>query len=206
MRGGELIGLAAVEGNGQRRFLRTLAGLSPRPADWAVGGPLAFIPEDRTTEGLAPGFTLTENLVLGLGSDPRWIDGPWIRWPAARRRMAELIAEFEISASGPGVAARTLSGGNQQKLVFARAVEGDPAVVIAENPTRGLDIRATTFVHDRLRRLASDGALVVVYSTDLDEVLRLASRVMVMYRDGLREAPAGAVRAQVGAMMLGGDP
>jgi simple sugar transport system ATP-binding protein len=85
-------------------------------------------------------------------------------------------------------------------------VEGDPAVVIAENPTRGLDIRATTFVHDRLRRLASDGALVVVYSTDLDEVLRLASRVMVMYRDGLREAPAGAVRAQVGAMMLGGDP
>jgi simple sugar transport system ATP-binding protein len=78
--------------------------------------------------------------------------------------------------------------------------------VVSEKPTRGLDIRASAFVHHRLRRLASAGALVVVKSTDLDEVLGLASRVMVMYRGVLREAPGGADRAQVGAMMLGGDP
>lgn len=201
--GGELIGLAAVEGNGQREFLRELAGLAPRPGGAVVAGPVAFVPEDRSVEGLVPGFSLAENLVLGLQDDPRWRKGIWISWPAARHRTAELLGEFGIQASGPDTPARSLSGGNQQKLVFARAVEGCPAVVVAENPTRGLDVRATRFVHDRLRRLAADGAAVVMYSTDLDEVLLLATRVLVMRGGQLREAPLGAKRDEVGAMMLG---
>lgn len=201
--GGELIGLAAVEGNGQREFLRALAGLAPRPGGAVVAGPVAFVPEDRTVEGLVPGFSLAENLVLGLQDDPRWRNGIWISWPAARRRTAQLLGEFGVQAPGPDAPARSLSGGNQQKLVFARALEGRPAVVVAENPTRGLDVRATRFVHDRLRRLAADGAAVVMYSTDLDEVLLLATRVFVIRGGQLREVPAGAKRDEVGAMMLG---
>lgn len=200
---GELIGLAAVEGNGQREFLRQLAGLSLRPGGAIVASPVAFIPEDRTVEGLVPGFSLVENLVLGLQDDPRWRNGIWISWRAARRRTAELLGEFEVQAPGVDAPARSLSGGNQQKLVFARSLEGRPAVVVAENPTRGLDVRATRFVHDRLRQLAVDGAAVVMYSTDLDEVLALATRVVVMRGGQLREAPPGAGRDEVGAMMLG---
>jgi simple sugar transport system ATP-binding protein len=203
VRAGEIVGLAAVEGNGQRPLLRSLAGLARGPSGAVVARPLAFIPEDRTTEGLVPTFSLTENLVLGLGDDARWAIGPWIRWPAARSRTAELLDEFHIRASGPDALARTLSGGNQQKLIFARALEGRPAVVIAENPTRGLDFRATAFVHHRLRALAASGVAVLVYSTDLDEVLELASRVVVMFRGALQEVPAGATRDRVGAMMLG---
>lgn len=206
VRGGELLGVAAVEGNGERAFLRALAGLGGLPPGARVTPPVAFIPEDRTTEGLIPSFSLTENLVLGLQDDWRWRHGIWVQWPAARARMGELLVEFGIQAPGPDVPARTLSGGNQQKLVFARAVEGSPAVVVAENPTRGLDARATAFVHQRLRSLAAEGVAVVVHSSDLDEVLGLATRVMVMRRGRLYEAGPGAGRDEVGAMMLGGEP
>lgn len=206
VRGGELLGVAAVEGNGERAFLRALAGLGGLPPGARVTPPVAFIPEDRTTEGLIPSFSLTENLVLGLQDDRRWRHGILVQWPAARARMGELLVEFGIQAPGPDVPARTLSGGNQQKLVFARAVEGSPAVVVAENPTRGLDARATAFVHQRLRSLAAEGVAVVVHSSDLDEVLGLATRVMVMRRGRLYEAGPGAGRDEVGAMMLGGEP
>jgi general nucleoside transport system ATP-binding protein len=202
---GDIVGIAAVEGNGQRELLRGLASLGERPPGTEVAGPVAFIPEDRTTEGLVPGFSLTENLVLGLPGDPRWRDGPWIRWPAARRRMADLLAEHEIRAPGPAAPAGSLSGGNQQKVILARALDAQPLVVVAENPTRGLDVRATLFVHDRLRRTAAAGAAVLVYSTDLDEVLALATRVLVVWRGRVREVPAGTGRDRVGAMMLGVD-
>ena len=120
--------------------------------------------------------------------------------------MAELITEYGIRAQGPAVSARTLSGGNQQKLVFARAIEADPKVVVAENPTRGLDLHATRFVHDWLRSIASGGAAVVVYSTDLDEVLGLADRVIVVRRGMVIEAAPGSTRHQIGEMMLGAGP
>jgi simple sugar transport system ATP-binding protein len=203
VRGGEIVGVAAVEGNGQRELLRRIAGLPADPTDH-VELPLAFIPEDRTTEGLVPGFSLTENIVLGLSEDSRWRRGLWLDWSAARSRTAELLGEFSIRASGPDAPARTLSGGNQQKVVFARALEAGPRVLIAENPTRGLDVNATVFVHDRLRRVAAEGAAVLVYSTDLDEVLSLASRVVVVFRGEVRSAPADASREAIGAMMTGG--
>jgi simple sugar transport system ATP-binding protein len=205
VRAGEVIGIAAVEGNGQREVLRSLAGLAPRPPGTQVAEPIAFIPEDRTTEGLVPAFTVVENLVLGLPNDERWARGRWLAWGPAVTRTAELIGEFGIRTTGPKAITRNLSGGNQQKLMLARAVESRPAVVIAENPTRGLDVHATTDIHDRLRRLAADGAAVIVYSADLDEVLDLADRVMILYRGQLIEPPLGADRAVIGALMIGGQ-
>jgi simple sugar transport system ATP-binding protein len=202
-RAGEVVGIAAVEGNGQRPLLRSIAGLEPLAPDGIAEGPVAFIPEDRSTEGLIPSFGLAENLVLGLPADPRWRDGQWLRWKPALARTEELIAEFRIRAAGASVPARTLSGGNQQKLVFARAVESRPRVVVAENPTRGLDVQATAFVHERLRRLAKEGAAVIVYSTDLDEVMAVADRVFVVRANVVTEAPSGADRRRIGAMMLG---
>ncbi len=206
VRGGELVGIAAVEGNGQRPLLRALAGLEPRPAGMEVHGAVAFVPEDRTTEGLIPSFSLVENMVLGLPSRGPWVQGPWVRWAQARARTAALLEDFGIRASGPDAPARTLSGGNQQKVIFARAVERMPALVVAENPTRGLDLQAALFVHDRLRALAAAGMGVLFYSTDLDEVLALGTRVVVMHRGTVREAPADADKAMIGAMMLGVAP
>ena len=201
---GELVGIAAVEGNGQRELLRAIVGLpgSGRP-DVEVRGAVAFVPEDRTTEGLIPALSLTENIVLGSDRDARWSRGQRLDWTAARLHTEELIRAFGIRAPGPGAPAATLSGGNQQKVLLARAIERRPGVLVAENPTRGLDIRATGEVHERLRAAARDGEAVIVYSTDLDEVLELAERVLVVHRGRVTEAPDGADRRAVGGMMLG---
>jgi simple sugar transport system ATP-binding protein len=164
--------------------------------------PRAFIPEDRTTEGLIPHLSLTENLVLGRGEEAPWIRGPWIRWPQARSRALELVGEFNIHAPGPDAPVASLSGGNQQKLVIARALDTGPRVVVAENPTRGLDVQASSEVHSRLREAARSGCAVLFYSSDLDEVLDLADRIVVMTDGRSIEAAVGAGRAEVGALML----
>jgi len=197
LRSGELVGIAAVEGNGQRELLRGIAlGQGAR-------GSVALVPEDRTIEGLIPDLSITENLMLGLEQDARWARGQRLDWTRARSRTAALIETFGIRADGPDAAVRTLSGGNQQKVVLARALEHRPEILIAENPTRGLDIRATEFIHQQLRGAASDGVLVLIYSTDLDEVLELGRRVLVVHAGRVAEAPREADRRLVGEMMLG---
>ena len=205
LRAGELIGVAAVEGNGHRELLRTIAGLDQFPGV-RVTGSVAIVPEDRTAEGLIGELSLTENMVLGLAADPRWARGARLDWNAARRRTAELIEAFDIVAPGPEARAGTLSGGNQQKLLLARALERQPSVLVMENPTRGLDVRTTEEMHRRLRGAALAGVTVLVHSTDLDEVLALADRVLVVHRRGVREAPRAADRQAVGEMMLGVEP
>ncbi len=197
LRAGEMVGIAAVEGNGQRELLRSVV---------FEGGPatsIALVPEDRTTEGLIPDFSITENLMLGLDHDPRWSRGGRINWSKARERSAGIIETFRIRSGGPEATASTLSGGNQQKVVLARALEQHPRILIAENPTRGLDIRSTDFVHEQLGAAARAGVLVLVYSTDLDEVLELGQRVLVVHEGRVFEAPHGADRKLVGEMMLG---
>jgi simple sugar transport system ATP-binding protein len=208
---GELVGIAAIEGHGQRTLLSRIARLPvgaipPDPrviAPISVSGTVSLVPEDRTTEGLIPEMTLTENVVLGRDGDSHWRRGPWLRWDVARAHTEQVIREYQVKAPDPEIAVSSLSGGNQQRLVLARALESRPDVLIVENPVRGLDVRATEEIHARLRQVARQGVLVLLYSTDLDELLDLSDRVLVM-RDGqLREAPAGADRHEVGRLMLG---
>jgi simple sugar transport system ATP-binding protein len=204
VRAGEIVALAGVEGNGQRELLRAVAGvIRARRGSLRVDRPVAFVPEDRTTEGLVPALSLTENVALGLARTAPWGRGITLDWAAATARTAELIDDLGVKAEGPASAAATLSGGNQQKLLIGRALALEPLVLVAENPTRGLDVQATRAVHDRLRAAAARGLAVLVYSSDLDEVLTLGTRVVVMHRGQLVEVPAGASREAIGRMMLG---
>jgi simple sugar transport system ATP-binding protein len=201
---GEIVGVAAVEGNGQRELLRAVAGrVHPLRGLREVAQPVAFVPEDRSTEGLIPEMTLTENLVLAAsGSDP-WLRGGTVDWRLARAHTAALLEEYAVAAQGPDALAGSLSGGNQQRVVIGRELARGPKVVVAENPTRGLDIRATAAIHGRLRRAAADGAAVLFHSSDLDEVLGLATRVLVASRGTLVEPPPDSTRDAIGALMLG---
>ena len=205
IRAGEIVGVAAVEGNGQRELLRAVAGrLQPLRGRRDVAGPVAFIPEDRTTEGLIPSLSLTENIVLGSRHDDPWIRRGRVDWKVARGRTAALLQEYGVTAPGPDVPAGSLSGGNQQKVVLGRELSRQPRVVVAENPTRGLDLRSTEAIHARLRDAAATGAAVLVYSSDLDEVLALACRLLVAARGTVSEVPAGAMRAEIGELMVTG--
>ncbi len=204
VRAGEIVGIAAVEGNGQRELLRAVAGrIVPLRGKLRVTQPVGFIPESRTTEGLILSLTLTENVVLGLGEDGPWVHAGRVAWREARVRTAELLRDYDIVARGPSTRAGALSEGNQQKLVVARELCRTPAVIVAENPARGLDIGAATAIHARLRSAAAAGAAVLFHSTDLDEVLQLADRVVVVARGIITEAALGASRSEIGAMMLG---
>ncbi|HLG06979.1 MAG TPA: hypothetical protein VI383_12620, partial [Gemmatimonadales bacterium] len=208
--GGELVGVAAIEGHGHRDLLRSIAGVGQGfgSESVAVTGPVAFVPEDRTTEGLIGEMSVAENLVLGQDAEPRWSRGGWIRWDAVRSHASLVMDAFRVQAPSPDAPAATLSGGNQQKLMLGRVLgrEPLPRILVAENPTRGLDIRATAEVQERLREAARAGVAVLVYSSDLDEVLDLADRVLVVREGRVREAPAGASRRVVGEMMLGLEP
>ena len=198
VRAGEIVGVAAVEGAGQHALLRLLAGRETATTGivrlpTAVG----FIPEDRHRDGLMLDASATENVTLrNAGSRRGRID-----WRAQRERTKRLIAEHDVRGGDERTAVRALSGGNQQKLIFARELDANPSLVVAENPTRGLDIRATRAVHDRLRAAADGSAAVVVYSSDLDEVLSLATRIVVVHAGRLRECPLD--RDVVGRAMLG---
>ena len=206
IRGGELVAVAGVEGNGQRELLRAVAQLRrPFRGLLDVARPIAFVPEDRTTEGLIPVLSLTENVVLGVGRIAPWIRGHRVRrvdWTAAGRRTTELLDQYDVRAEGPDTPAGSLSGGNQQKLLIARALERRPRVLVAENPTRGLDLQAAADVHAHLRAAAAAGAAVLIYSNDLDEVLELGDRILVAANGVIAEAPAGADRQHLGRMML----
>ena len=207
VRAGEVVGVAGIEGNGQRELLRAVAGrIVPLRGKLQVSQPVGFIPEDRTSEGLISSFTLTENVVLGLGQDVPWIRKGRVDWAEAERTTGKLLQDLEVVSNGPRTRAGALSGGNQQKLVVARELFRAPAVVVAENPTRGLDIRATRDVHARLRSAAAAGASVLFHSADLDEVMELADRIIVVTRGVIREVPPQASRAEIGTMMLHPGP
>ncbi len=199
VRAGEILGIAAVEGSGQHALLRVLAArIAVTRGQAELPSKIGFVPEDRQREGLVLDLSLVENLALrGVGRRAR---ADSLEVPNAPPPTTAL-REFDVRARGPSEKARVLSGGNQQKLVLARELSDAPHLVVAENPTRGLDIRATRDVHLRLRHAADTGAAVVVHSSDLDEVLALSDRVVVMHA-GVVHAVDGD-RESVGRAMLG---
>ena len=198
VRAGEIVGIVALENSGHQSFLRAIAGRE-EPSDGTIEctGAVAFIPEDRQRDAIIMTFPLTENVALKGSGTARGR----MRWRHWRVRTEELVRDYDVRAASVDVPIRTLSGGNQQKLVLARELASKPSLVVAENPTRGLDIRATAEVHERLRRAAVDGAGVVLYSSDLDEVLALATRVVAVHAGHLREVPNE--REVAGRAMLG---
>lgn len=203
LRAGEMVGVVGVEGAGHRELLRAIARRVPL-AGGELAGPsrVGFVPEDRHRDAVLLDRSLVENIALrGAGSRRGVID-----WKQERARTARLLEEHDVRASSPDAKLRSLSGGNQQKLVVARELaplgSGETStVVVAENPTRGLDVHATAAVHDRLRRACAQGAVVVFYSSDLDEVLALATRVLVLFGGRVRELPPdrdGIARGMLG--------
>ncbi|MGH2898938.1 MAG: ATP-binding cassette domain-containing protein, partial [Solirubrobacteraceae bacterium] len=198
VRAGEVLGVAAVEGAGQRELLRVLAGRT-LPVRGSVRLPtkIAFVPEDRHRDALILDFSAAENIALkGAGARRGRV-----AWSAERLRTRELLVEYDVRGGTDDTPARALSGGNQQKLVLSRELDRSPTLVVAENPTRGLDIRATDDVHRRLQAAARTGAAVVIYAGDLDEVLSLATRVVVVHATRVRGVPHD--RDLVGRAMLG---
>lgn len=213
VRPGEIVGIAAVEGSGQRELLRLLAGrLLPTTGLISLPSDIAFVPEDRHLDAMVLDMSLTENVAL-RGLARRRGRMPW---RALGETTHTLITRFDVRTAGAASSGRSLSGGNQQKLVLAReltALHTDrlpqapgsrPALVVVENPTRGLDIRATAAVQEQLRLARDGGSAVVLYSSDLDEVLAMADRMLVVHAGRVSEVHP-ATRGSVGRAMLGAE-
>lgn len=163
---------------------------------------MAFVPEDRTTEAIIGGLSVAHNVALGLGGPP-WFRRGRMDWDGINRQTCDLAARYGIRGAHPAAPAASLSGGNQQKLVVARALACRPAVVVAENPTRGLDVQAAAAVWAALRAEAGRGAAVLVWSSDLDDVVTQATRLVAVARGELRDVPRGSGHDAIGRMMLG---
>jgi ABC-type uncharacterized transport system ATPase subunit len=198
VRAGEIVGIAGVEGSGHHELLLALAGrLIPAGGTAHVPDDVAFIPEHRQRDALVPAFSVTENVAL---RDANRLRGR-IRWSDFAERARESVSKHGIRAPGVTAPAGTLSGGNQQKLVLARELDAAPSFVVAENPTQGLDVRAAGVIRGRLRAARDAGAGVVVYASDLDELLALADRVVVAYGGSVHEVAPDA--DAIGRAMLG---
>ena len=197
VRPGATVVIAGVAGNGQSELAEILRGIrKPRGGSIRLDtGRLGFIPEDRTRDGVVAAMTIAENIALGAKE--------WSR-RAATARAQTLIDAYRIRATGPQQLAGNLSGGNQQKVVLARELDRRPELIIAAEPTRGLDIAAAAFVHEELRKAAAAGAGLLVITSDLDEAFALADIVHVIYRGTLTAPlPPAAAAANIGSLMAG---
>ena len=199
VRAGEIVGIGAVEGAGQHELLRVLSGrLPPTSGTCSIPDTVGFVPEDRHRDALLLDAPLVENLALSGAGVRRGL----MHWDQLRTQTAALLRRFDVRAAGHEARARTLSGGNQQKFVLGRELEGAHEALVVENPSRGLDFVATTAVHRALRDARDAGMAVVVYSSDLDEVLQLADRVFAMHHGTL--VPSEKDRDILGSRMLSG--
>jgi simple sugar transport system ATP-binding protein len=195
---GEIVGIAAVEGSGQSELLRVLAGRMSATTG-AVTRPdvVGFVPEDRHRDALLLEQSLVENIALRGAGARRGL----MPWSALRAATERVVQRYDVRTTSASVSSRTLSGGNQQKLVLGRELDGAPEALVVENPSRGLDFLATAAVREALRGARDAGAAVLLYSSDLDEVLELADRVYAMHQGTLIETVRD--REQVGRAMLG---
>ncbi len=204
---GEVLGIAGVEGNGQRELALVLAGrLLPSRGATRLPEAVGFISQDRSSEGLVGDFDLTENLALAFQWKPEYQKGPLLRWDRLAEAAEGVRSRYDVAAPSVRTLAGALSGGNQQRLIVGRELAMARELLVAENPTRGLDVSAAAFVHDELRRLASQGVAVVLISTDLDEILALSHRILAMARGTLTAVPEERrSREGIGRLMLGGE-
>ncbi len=222
VRAGEIVGIAGVAGNGQRELAETIAGIRPRKGGEvrmlgralrsgdprsAISRRIAYIPEDRLGTGVAPGLSIASNVVLKSYRGRDVSRGPMLRFGAIRELARRLIEQYDVRTSGPEVPAWQLSGGNLQKVVLGREFSGDPLLLIAAAPTRGLDVAAIATVHSYLRDAAAKGVAVLLLSEDLDEIFVLADRVAVMYEGRIagERYVATATVEELGLLMAGGE-
>ncbi len=220
VRAGEILGIAGVDGNGQTELIDAVAGLRrPTRGSIRIGGDdmtgvsararldagMGHIPQDRQLHGLVLDFSIAENLALhAYRKEPDSKHG----WLFPRRLVARartLIKEFDVRGGGPQTPARSLSGGNQQKVIIAREVERNPRVLLAAQPTRGLDVGAIEFVHRRLVAERDEGRAILLVSLELDEILSLSDRILVIYEGRIvGEFPPTATEEELGVAMTGG--
>ncbi len=215
---GEILGVVGIDGNGQRELEEVLAGVKrpsggelrvrgervdPQPRRLRAAG-VAHLSGDPEAAGLVPGMSLAENFALkGSYDDRRFFRHGRFDRAAARTALAEAARRFSITPADPDFDCAVLSGGNAQKLAVARELDGSPVVLVAANPTRGLDVGSARFVHQQLLERAAAGVAVLLLSSDLDEALAISDRLVAIVRGSLVEVPPGADRSAIGAILLG---
>jgi ABC-type uncharacterized transport system ATPase subunit len=219
VRAGEIVALAGVEGNGQSELIEAITGLRRADSgDVVVGGRVishatarkmldagvGHIPEDRQRRGLVLEFSIAENIALHDYNAPPASHFGWLFPRRLVERARTLIGEFDVRGGGPNTRASALSGGNQQKVVAAREVARDPKVLVAAQPTRGLDVGAIEYLHRRLVQERDKGRAILLLSLELEEVLSLSDRILVIYEGRIVGEHTGAVtEEEIGLEMLG---
>lgn len=221
---GEIVGVAGVSGNGQSEVLDVLSGLGkPDGGTMAVGSArfepsrwldprtaralgIAHVPEDRYARAMVMGFEAWESAVLGYEGLPAYSQGGWMRRAAMKLATAQMMEKFDVRPRDPQLVSGKFSGGNQQKLVLARELGQAPKILLVGQPTRGVDIGAIEFIHGRLRAMRDAGCAVLVVSSELDEILALADRVLVMNQGRVTgELPiADCTEHRLGMLMIEG--
>ena len=219
IRAGEVLGLAGVQGNGQTEFVSVLLGLT-KPATGEISlagtdiggyGPaqslragIGYVPEDRKHDGFVGSFSVAENLVLDLVDGDDYSSGLQLRWDKIYENAAHRITEFDIRTQGPDSTLESLSGGNQQKVVLARELSRPLRLLVASQPTRGLDVGSIEFVHKRIMAERENGTAVLIVSTELDEIVGLSDRIAVMYAGRIAGVvPPDTPREELGLLMAG---
>lgn len=221
LRSGEILGIAGVEGNGQAALADMLAGVNqPSSGNILLNGKditslgvaqrlisgLAHIPGDRQGQALVMDFSVQENLLLGRWPESQFRKGPFILSGKTQSAATQIIHDYDIRGASYFTPALSLSGGNQQRLVIGRQFGANPQVLIAVNPTRGLDVGAIEYVHARIREHQLSGGAVVLISTELDEIIKLSNSIRVLYRGRLSAMfPAGTPRETIGLIMANGE-
>lgn len=216
---GEILGIAGIEGNGQTELIEVLTGL--RKADsaeiYVEGKPIqgdarvflnhkiGHVPEDRSTRGLILDMTLSENIILGYHKKDEFAGKVFLKQTAIKTYSQEKMDSFSVKTPSEQVLCNALSGGNQQKVVIARVFSQDPEVIIVAQPTRGVDVGAQEYIHNKLLSLRDEGKAILLISADLDEVRSLSDRIAVMYDGKIVsfEDPDIVTETQLGMMMAG---
>jgi general nucleoside transport system ATP-binding protein len=218
VRGGEILGIAGVQGNGQTDLCEALMGLRPSIGTVLLDGEdishlstrdrlragVGYIPEDRTEDGLVGDFSVAENLVLDVYDRPPFASGIALDLNAIRKSADTLVADYDVRTTSVQTRAGTLSGGNQQKVIVAREMSRENKVLLASQPTRGLDVGSIEFVHKQIVAERDGGAAVIIVSSELDEIYALSDRIAVMYEGKIVGfCPPDTPETELGLMMTG---